>query len=70
MSAPPPGRYHVALRIGRSAVLDGWWDDPDIADRKYEGIRAEHEDTADAQVALTEWHAGQEWPLREWPPPA
>ncbi|MFI0242550.1 hypothetical protein [Streptomyces sp. NPDC016845] len=63
----PPGRYHVTLIIDGEHILDGWWNDPDTAERKASGFAPEHEDNAGARVTLTEWHGGQEWPLREWP---
>lgn len=64
----PPGRYHVALDRHGARILDGWWDDPDTADGKFDGLQAQHEEHAGTRLRLTEWDAGREWPLREWPP--
>ncbi|MFJ8821219.1 hypothetical protein ACIREE_05495 [Streptomyces sp. NPDC102467] len=66
----PPGRYHLSLTIDGEHVLDGWWDDPDTADRKFDGMEKEHEANAGARLLLTEWDDGREWPLRAWPLPA
>ncbi|MGP3775425.1 hypothetical protein ACTWJ8_31855 [Streptomyces sp. SDT5-1] len=67
MTYEPPGRYHVTLARDGVRILDGWWDDPDTADRKFAGLQAQHEEHADTRLRLTEWDSGQEWPLREWP---
>ncbi|MGD6742996.1 hypothetical protein ACOKM3_14260 [Streptomyces sp. BH106] len=68
MTYSPPGRYHVALERDGARILDGWWDDPDTADRKFDGLQAQHEEYAGTRLHLTEWDDGREWPLREWPP--
>ncbi|MFJ9038938.1 hypothetical protein ACIRF8_20375 [Streptomyces sp. NPDC102406] len=62
-----PGRYHLSLTIDGARVLDGWWDDADTADRKFDGMRKEHEADDRARLLLTEWDDGREWPLRAWP---
>ncbi|MFI7009987.1 hypothetical protein [Streptomyces sp. NPDC050145] len=67
MTEPVPGRFHVALDCGGRRVLDGWWDDGDVAEGKWAGYVEDHRGRADARVRLGEWHGGREWPLREWP---
>lgn len=61
----PPGRYHVRVARDGARILDGWWDDPDTAERKWEAYRQEQ---PAAEVTLTEWDGGREWPLRPTPP--
>ncbi|MFJ9128913.1 hypothetical protein ACIRJS_32910 [Streptomyces sp. NPDC102340] len=70
MTYTPPGRYHVTFDRDGVRILDGWWDDPDTADRKFDGLQAQHEEHASTRLLLTEWDGGREWPLREWPTPA
>ncbi|MFJ9037445.1 hypothetical protein ACIRF8_12760 [Streptomyces sp. NPDC102406] len=67
--ANPPGRYHVTLDLDGARALDGWWDNPDTADRKADRLIHEHAENAGARVTVTEWDNGREWPLREWPTP-
>ncbi|WP_327660439.1 MULTISPECIES: hypothetical protein [unclassified Streptomyces] len=62
-----PGRYHLTLSVDALPVLDGWWDDPDTADGKFDSLQRQHQESAGAQLLLTEWDRAQEWPLREWP---
>ncbi|MFJ8955242.1 hypothetical protein ACIRL3_46140 [Streptomyces sp. NPDC102384] len=64
MPETPPGRYHVALDRDGSRILDGWWDDPDTADGKFDGLQAQLEEYAGTRQRLTEWGRSQEWPLR------
>ncbi|WP_338704292.1 hypothetical protein V2W30_40980 (plasmid) [Streptomyces sp. Q6] len=66
----PPDRYHLTLAIDGRTILRGWWDNAGTADGKFDGFRDEHEAHAGAHLLLTEWDAGREWPLREWPTPA
>ncbi|NEB77585.1 hypothetical protein G3I40_20550 [Streptomyces sp. SID14478] len=63
------GRYHVALSIDRKPVLEGWWNDADTADGKFDKPHKDHEDNAGAHLLLTGWGSDREWPLREWPTP-
>ena len=56
----PPGRYHVSVVRDGARILNGWWDDADVAERKRAGYVREQ---PGAEVTLTEWDGGREWPL-------
>ncbi|MFI5658834.1 hypothetical protein [Streptomyces sp. NPDC051684] len=59
----PPGRYHLRLIIDGWPTLDGWWDDADVAEVKFAGLRTEHEERHGARLLLTEFDEWKEWPL-------
>jgi hypothetical protein len=61
----PVERYHLTLAAGGRAVLQGWWADRAVADRKFLGWVGEYGNFPGARITLVDEEAGET--LTTWP---
>lgn len=62
---PMEGRYNVTLLAHGQPVMEGWWEEHAIAERKYLAWIGEHGSRAGARVTLTDEESGDV--LTSWP---
>ncbi|MEU5243639.1 hypothetical protein AB0G81_05895 [Streptomyces asoensis] len=62
---PMEGRYKVTLLVDGRPVMEGWWQERAVAERKYLAWIGEHGSSAKAQATLTDEEGGVV--LTSWP---
>ncbi|WCN06037.1 hypothetical protein [Streptomyces sp. M92] len=61
------GRYHLTLTALAQPLMHGWWNDENVARRKFTSWVGQHSDRPDARITLTDEETGTK--LTEWPDP-
>lgn len=59
------GRYRVTVTTDGDPLIQGWWDDEEVARRKFASWVGEHGSRAGARVTLVDEETGKQ--LTEWP---